>query len=74
MAGIEAHGIKLREQAYNRLTLAAGNLILMGAGVYVTIEGRPFIGSAAAVGAGAVGALFGKLGIDELLASRSGEA
>jgi hypothetical protein len=70
MNRLEEYDIKLREQAYNRLTLAAGNLMLMGAGIYTAIEGRPVSGSVVALGGGTVGALFSRLGIIELKDSK----
>lgn len=66
----ETFNSTLREQAYNRLTLAVGNLVITAAGIYIAVEGEPFYGGGVAVTTGALGILFGKLGIREYRESR----
>lgn len=61
--------LHLREQALNKLTLAAGSLMLSGAGVYLAFE-RPVEGAIIATTTGAFSGLLVRLGLAEFGQSR----
>lgn len=62
--------LSLRDQANNRLTLAAGFFMMAGASVYVAIEKEPVPGTVAASLIGAAACLYTKQGLSELNESR----
>jgi hypothetical protein len=62
--------LSLREQAYNRLTLAAGFFMMTGASIYVAVETEPIPGTIAAAAIGAMACLYTKQGLAELTESR----
>jgi hypothetical protein len=59
------------DQAWNRLTVAAGSLVMAGAGVAIAAEGKVLTGTVLAAGLGSFSALYGKLGWSELREARS---